>query len=64
MDYMHPVMAEVLAMHFPPIATETPPDEALRVRADIERQQHSDAIRADRALQEQQQYLHSAGVLS
>lgn len=45
----------------PPIAPEAL--EALRVRADLEYQQHREASRNHRALADQQQHLQSVGVL-
>lgn len=44
----------------PPISPEE--FEALRVRADLEHQQHREASRVHRALQDQQQHMQSMGV--
>ena len=63
MDYMHPTMLEALRGHWPLIEPGTPPDEAKRVQADIEHQQHREASRAHRALQDQVQHFASMGAL-
>ena len=64
MDYMHPIMLEALRGHWPLIEPGTPPAEAQRVAADLDYQQHRESGRAQRALQDQQQHLHSLGMLS
>ena len=64
MDYMHPTMLEALRGHRPLIEPGTPPAEAQRVAADLDYQQHRESGRAQRALQDQQQYLQSLGQLS
>ena len=56
MDYMHPTMLEALRGHWPHIDHCTPPDEAKRVQADIEHQQHREASRVHRALVDQVQH--------
>ena len=63
MDYMHPTMLEALRGHWPHIAPNTPPEEARRVAADLDYQQHRESGRAHRALQDQVQHLQSQGVL-
>ena len=40
-----------------PIAPGTPPDEALRVQADIEHMQHREAIRDAQAMRLQDRYM-------
>ena len=63
MDHLHPVMVEALRGHWPHIATGTPPDEAQRVAADLDYQQHRESGRAHRALQDQvQQQAQGVGV--
>ena len=52
MDYMHPTMLEALRGHWPLIEPGTPPDEAQRVTADLNYQQHRESGRAHRALQD------------
>lgn len=64
MDYMHPAMVDALRGHWPLIAPGTPAAEAQRVAADLEHAEHRETGRAQRALQEQQQYLQGQGVLS
>ena len=56
MDYMHPTMLEALRGHWPLIEPGTPPDEAQRVAADLDYQQHRESGRAHRALQDQVQH--------
>ncbi len=56
MDNMHPMMIEALSDHMPHIEPNTPPDEAERVRADIEYQKHRERWREDRALALQWRY--------
>lgn len=63
MDHLHPVMVEALRGHWPHIAPGTPSEEAQRVAADLEHQQHREDSRNHRALQDQQQHLQSMGVL-
>ena len=64
MDYMHPTMLEALRGHWPLIGPGTPPAEAQRVAADLDYQQHRESGRAQRAVQDQQQYFQSMGQLS
>lgn len=61
MQNVHPTVRQFVAPFAPPPAT---PEEieALRVRADLEYQQHREASRVHRALQDQQQHLQSTGV--
>ena len=63
MQNVHPTVRQFVAPFAPPPAT---PEEieALCVRADLEYQQHREASRAHRALQDQQQHLQNMGVLS
>ena len=63
MDYMRPTMLEALRGHWPQIEPGTPPDEAQRVAADLDYQQHRESGRAHRALQDQVQHLQGQGVL-
>lgn len=60
MQNVHPTVRQFVAPFAPPPAT---PEEieALRVRVDLEYQQHREASRAHRALQDQQQHLQSTG---
>lgn len=62
MDYMHPTMLEALRGHWPHIAPGTPPEEALRVRADLEYLQHREASRVHRAVQDEVQHNAHMGV--
>ena len=64
MDYMHPTMLEALRGHWPLIEPGTPPDEAQRVAADLDYQQHRESGRAHRALQDQVQHNAHMGVWS
>ena len=64
MDYMHPPMLEALRGHWPLIEPGTPPDEAQRVAADLDYQQHRESGRAHRALQDQVQHNAHMGVWS
>ncbi len=64
MDHLHPVMVEALRGHWPHIAHGTPPEEAKRVAADLEYQQHREASRNSRALVEQVQHDAHMGVWS
>ena len=63
MDHMHPTMLEALRGHWPHIAPGTPPDEAQRVAADLDYQQHRESGRAHRALRDQVQHMQSQGAL-
>ena len=64
MQNVHPTVQPLLRIPGapPPIAPEE--FEALRVRADLEYQQHRETGRVHRALQDQQQHLHSLGQLT
>ena len=63
MDYMHPTMLEALRGHWPLIEPGTPPDEAQRVAADLDCQQHRESGNLHRALQLQvQQQAQGVGV--
>lgn len=64
MDYLHPCMVEALRGHWPHIAPGTPPEEAQRVAADLEHQQHREASRNHRALADQVQHNAHMGVWS
>ena len=64
MDYMHPTMLEALRGHWPLLAPGTPPDEAQRMAADLDYQQHRESSRAHRALQDQVQHNAHMGVWS
>jgi hypothetical protein len=64
MDHFHPVMVEALRGQWPHIAPGTAPEEAQRVAADLEHQQHREASRVHRALVDQVQHLQNTGVLS
>lgn len=64
MDYLHPQMVEALRGHWPHIAPGTPPEEAQRVAADLEHQQHREASRNHRALADQVQHNAHMGVWS
>lgn len=61
MDNIHATLRQFVAPFAPP--PSTPEEiEALRVRADLEYQQHREASRVHRALQDQQQHLQSMEV--
>ena len=63
MDYMHPTMLEALRGHWPLIEPGTPPEEAQRVAADLDYQQHRESGNLHRALQLQvQQQAQGVGV--
>lgn len=62
MDYLHPCMVEALRGHWPHIAPGTPPEEAQRVAADLEFQQHREASRVHRAAQDEVQHDAHMGV--
>ena len=62
MDYLRPCMVDALRGHWPLIEPGTPPDEAQRVAADLDYQQHRESGRAQRALQDQVQHLQGQGV--
>lgn len=64
MDHFHPVMVEALRGRWPHITPGTAPDEAQRVAADLEYQQHREASRVHRALVDQVQQNATMGVLS
>lgn len=64
MDYLHPQMVEALRGHWPHIAPGTAPEEAQRVAADLEYQQHREASRHHRALVDQVQHNAHMGVWS
>ena len=63
MQNVHPTVRQFVAPFAPPPAT---PEEieALRVRADLEYQQHRESGRAHRALQDQVQHNAHMGVWS
>ena len=54
-EHVNPTMLEALRGHWPHIATGTPPDEAKRVAADLDYQQHRESGNHHRALQLQVQ---------
>ena len=62
MANIHATLRQFVAPFAPPPAT---PEEieALRVRADLDCQQHRESGRAQRALQDQVQHMQSQGVL-
>lgn len=62
MDHLQPVMVEALRGHWPHIAPGTPPEEALRVRADLEHLQHREPSSYHRALVDQVQHNAHMGV--
>jgi len=64
MDHLHPVMVEALRGHWPHIAPGTPPEEAQRVQAELEYQQHREPSRYHRALVDQVQHNAYMGVRS
>jgi hypothetical protein len=64
MDHLHPVMVEALRGHWPHIAHGTPPEEAKRVAADLDFEQHREASRYHCALRDQVQHNAHMGALS
>ena len=55
-EHVNPVIREALRGHIPFLAPGTPPDEAERVRADIEHQNQRERIRDDAAMRIQIQH--------